>query len=274
MLNNNISGYKIRNQNNFKYLKNDSEHLLDKLKELTHNQLIEFKQVCDYLVVGLRDRYSGDKDYNGGKKISYFSADQKKANLNISFNGVKEKLQNISRTFRDYDVHLILALCTHRHTTFSKVEEYPKRLKNILNALNLNVNNNNLLFIKNHSLHYNHNTFFQFANKQFYHKNLTNCDFVRLNMKEAIFVSCDFTNGAIKKCNFNICNFNCSKFKDCNLYASEFNNCSFKECNFEDCCLEDTFFNNCDFENAIIERKWHSHLEDLCCLNFDKIIWI
>jgi uncharacterized protein YjbI with pentapeptide repeats len=273
---NNISGHKIRHTLNFNHLKNDSEHLLNKLKELTHDELIEFKEICDHLVIGLRDRYSGDKDYNGGKKISYFSTDKKKANLNINFDGVKNKLQSISKIFRDYDVQLLLALCTHRHATFSKVEAYPKTLKNIFIALNINLNHGNLLFIKNNmnNAYNNNNMFYQFADKQFFYKDFKKCNFNKLNSKNSIFINCNFNNAVMKKSNFKDSNFYGSVFEDAYLYECNFLNCNFKNCNLEDCNLENVFFENADFENATVDKKWYSYLVDFNIRNFNKIIWI
>lgn len=273
---NNISSHKIRHMKNFNHLKNDSERLLNKLKELTHDELIQFKQVCDHLVVGLRDRYSGDKDYNGNKKINYFNTTLKKGNLNINEDGVKHKLQSISNIFRDYDVNLIFALCTHQHSTFSKVEEYPKKLKNIFISLGLNASNVNLLHIKNNikSAYNTNSLFYQFANKQFFNKDLKSSSLNRLNSKNSIFINCDFSNALMKHSNFKDSNFSGSIFEDADLFLSSFKNCNFKNCNFEDCNLEKANFENADFENATVEKKWHSYLDNFKIRNFNKILWI
>lgn len=275
ILSNNISAHKIRHTINFNHLKTDGEHLLRKLKELTYDELIEFKQVCDYLVVGLRDRYSGDKDYNGNKNISYFSTKPKRGNLNINFDGVKEKLQSISKIFRDYDVHLLFSLCTHRHATFSKVDKYPDTLKNILMNAGLNVTCGNLTFIKNNMENaYNNNSiFYQFANKQFFNKDLKNCNFNRLNSKNSIFINSNFYNASIKNANFKDSNFSNSIFEDADLYLTNFKDCNFKNCKFVDCNLEKAYFYNADFENVKIDKKWYKYLENQNIKNFKTIIW-
>lgn len=270
---NNISSHKIRNMPNFKHLKDDSEHLLNKLKELTRDELVKFKDLCDHLVVGLRDRYSGDQDYNSNKKINWFSTSPTKANLNINFEGVKSMLQDISLTFRDYDVHLLLSLCTHRHATFSKVEKYPTKLKAILDKMNLNTNSTYLLFIKN-NISYNDKTFFALANKQFFNKDLKNCEFNRISCKNSLFINCNFYQAKLKQSNFKNSCFNCSNFEDADLYNSNFYNCSFKKCDFTDCNLEEAFFEGADFENATVEKKWYSGLVDMNIKNFNTIIWI
>lgn len=271
---NNISGNKIRHMPNFKHLKDDSEHILNKLKELTHDELIKFKDLCDHLVVGLRDRYSGDQDYNGNKKVSYFSTSNNKANLNINFNGVKSMLQNISKTFRDYDVHLLLSLCTHRHTTVSKVEKYPKKLKTILEKMNLNTNNTHLLFLKTNIKNaYNDNTFLTLTNKELFNKDLKKCQLNRINYKNSIFVNCNFKEANLQNSNFKNSCFNNSNFEDANLYNSNFKDCSFIDCNFIDCNMEQAFFENADFENAKVDKKWYYFLEDFNIRNFNKIIW-
>jgi hypothetical protein len=55
---NNISSHKIRHIPNFKYLKDDSEHLLNKLKELTRDELEIVSSDGYYKIVDGEEFYS------------------------------------------------------------------------------------------------------------------------------------------------------------------------------------------------------------------------
>ena len=143
------SGHSLRHSHNIQItkLKSDTAKQKELIEKIGESNGIDFKKICNLLVIGLRDRYSGSNNSDS----KYFNTFRINGNIRITTEGLKTLLNTKipGKPFTDDDCHLILALCTHRHTSFSSVESYPSNLANILKSLRASLDKEDLLDLKN-----------------------------------------------------------------------------------------------------------------------------
>lgn len=133
-----LSGNVIRNQKEILNLKDNKiafMALLEKVKTLDKQQKEAFKEICDKLVVGLRDRYSG--------------------RIYITLHGLHNLINGEfswgerNHIFSERDCELIIALCTHRNTFFNSVDKYPNTLIYLFDLSQIQYCRNDLKIVEN-----------------------------------------------------------------------------------------------------------------------------
>jgi uncharacterized protein YjbI with pentapeptide repeats len=199
-----ISGHKVRHSDIIKKKKEKIKNLKtyfsnnndDDSKEKKH----QFLELCEYLVRGLRDRYSGNKYENGNKKLLFFShLNREKGTIKISISGVLTRLKDINNNFTEEDAKKVIALCTHRHTSFSRLESYPKTLKNILKELNIISNEKSILYSIKRSLS---QVYYYICLKYDFSKDFTNCDLSWMALSSDMNLRRNFNGADLRNTNF------------------------------------------------------------------------
>jgi uncharacterized protein YjbI with pentapeptide repeats len=219
-----LSGYTVRNSS----IINNKEdplkiyNLRDKLKNFKEDSLKkEFLKLCIYLVVGLRDRYSGNQEINFNKKLVLFSNNNKIGNISITTKGVLLWLNKINQgkeIFNKEDAETLIALCTHRNPAISRVDSYPTKLNKMFEYLGINYDKDKKIsdLTKNIFLEENYLPYLK----------LSGGDLVNLNLKNFLL----------------------------NKFDLDFNNFNFSKANLENCSLRNVNLENADFDEANLEK--------------------
>ena len=208
-----LSGYVIRHSPNIIECKESTtkiESLQKLINQLDETQKNKFKELCDHLVIGLRDRYSGCQDTNGGKDLKLPSSGYKRTkdgNIRITVAGLEKYLkEEIKCNGLDSHANTILSLCTHRHTTITSVLSYPKTLKKLFSNLKIDINTNDLSNIKDqvdqNKIYFTNSIFFILSNGQLQGCNLENADFSNAYLKDVNFHGANLKNAKFQNAKF------------------------------------------------------------------------
>lgn len=130
--------------------------LVAQLSNLTDAQKDELVELIDLLVVTLRSRYSGTpKKYQIGSVQDGFEVDS----TGLAFQLLKMEIIPFSKdafaartAAADAIARQLIVLCTHRHTTWSRVASYPRSVIRLRDAIGQPVKNTSSLQELKHTL--------------------------------------------------------------------------------------------------------------------------
>lgn len=143
-----LSMHLIRHDASILDLKTNHKARNDLMNKITHtNNLKNFKSLCSALVVGLRDRYSNDG--SNLKNIKFFNHLDNAGAIEINVDDVHYALQTlVNPTCTTENAKCLIALCTHRHATFSRVCSYPRTLNDLFKVLGISTDTDEMMQIK------------------------------------------------------------------------------------------------------------------------------
>jgi uncharacterized protein YjbI with pentapeptide repeats len=256
------SGHVIRHFDVFTEKKSENhDSFKTKLNNLDESNAKKFKSICDHLIIGLRDRYSGSPSENGNKKLVYFNAIKTNGNINVTQEGILKALQNLSKTFDENDALTLMVLCTHRHTSFSRVASYPSRLKSILkNTLKLTVNENDLKNIENNILqninvYSTDSIFLTLTNKKLQYLNLIEAkleraDLQRADLRKANLQRANLDGADLQEANLQEANLQESNLQESNLQGADLEKVNLQKANLQKANLHGAILEKANFEGA------------------------
>lgn len=256
-------------------------NLTDKLTNLTLDNKEEFKKICNKLVVAIKN------EANIFKNINVLNTYPSRSMVRVTITGLTKILNKLSVDILDSDSKEIISLCTHNNINDLQFEDYPPKLKSLLQEIGIDHNNNELNkfakeFKKIAFNPYIDNFFLHLSDKKLNNikltgANLSNMDLNNVDLSNAILSGINLSNTNLSNSNLsntdlsnaNLTNSNLenANLSNTNLFNSNLENANLSNTNLENAYLKKSKLNYVNFTNANLKNINLSNA-DLTYVNF------